>query len=117
MSAEADLYTTLSGDTSVMSLVDDRVYPDVVPQDRDLPAVAYSRVGTEYVNSIHGAALAQRATLEVFCMAARREDAEEICDAVSDAVRPSAFVTVGRRAEFDSEQLVWASVLTVDYWE
>ncbi len=117
MSAEADLYSALVGDTSVMSLVDDRVYPDVLPQDKALPAVAYSRVGTEYVNTIHGTSVAQKATLDVFCMAERREDAEAICDAVEDVARPVEFITIGRRAEFDADQMLWAAVLTVDYWE
>lgn len=117
MSAEASLYSALTGDTSVMLLVDDRVYPDVLPQDKALPAVAYSRIGTEYVNTIHGTSLASKATLDVFCMAERREDAEDICNAVEEVSRVADFITTGRRAEFDADQLLWAAVLTVEFWE
>lgn len=117
MSAEADLYSALTSDTGVSALVEERVYPEVAPQDQPLPSIAFSRLATEYVNSIHGTSLAQKATLDVYCMGTDKPSAEELCDEVELALRTADFITVGRRAEFDGEQLLWSAVLTVDYWE
>lgn len=117
MSAETTLYATLTASTGVSALVASRVYPDVAPQDVTLPSVVFERTDTEYVNTIHGTAVAQRATLEVWCMAEGRSDAEQLADAVIAAVRPASFLTTGRRAEFNAEQSVWAAVVTLDFWE
>ena len=117
MSAETSLYAALSGDAGVDAFVSGRVYPDVAPQDSALPAVVFERIGTEYLNTIHGTAIAQKASLEVWCMAETRAAAESVCTAVETAARTADFITVGRRAEFDNEQLVWATVLSVDFWE
>ena len=117
MSAETVLYSTLSADTGVDSLVDGRIYPDVAPQDGDLPAIAFERVGTEYHNTIHGTAIATRVSMEAWCMGETRADAESVCDAVELAARAATFFTTGRRAEFDPETNLWAAVLSLDYWQ
>lgn len=117
MSAETSLYAALAADTSVGAICDDRIYPDVAPQDASLPAVAFERTGTEYVNTIHGTAIATRSTLAVYCMAEARATAEGLCDAVAAASRSAGFISADRRAEFNAEQMLWATVLTVDFWE
>jgi hypothetical protein len=115
MSAETVLYAALSDDAGVESLVSTRIYPDVSPQDVALPAVSFTRVGTEYINTIHGAAVGSFASLEVWCMARTRLAAEDVADAVELAARAATFVTTNRRAEYDDDAAVWASVVTVDY--
>jgi hypothetical protein len=117
MSAETVLYTALSTTTTVDSLVDGRVYPDIAPQDASLPAIAFERTGTEYINTIHGDAIATKAMLAIYCMAETRADAEGLCDVVADAVRAADFTTIDRRAEFNAEQALWATVLEVQFWE
>ena len=42
---EAGLYSLLSNDAGVSALVSARIYPAVVPQDIDLPAIAYQLIG------------------------------------------------------------------------
>ncbi len=117
MSAETVLYSTLSGAAGVTAIVSTRIYPDVVPQEAALPAIAFARAETEYVNTIHGTTVAKRAVLEVWCMAAGRAAAEALGDAVESAARTGGFMPSGRRPEFDDEADTWAAVLTVDYWE
>lgn len=117
MSAETSLYSALSGDAGVTAIVAGRVYPDVAPQGSALPAIVFERTQTDYLNTIHGTAIAQKASLEVWCMAETRAQAEALCNAVETAARTADFITMGRRAEFDNEQMLWATVLSVDFWE
>ena len=46
MNIEEALYSKLTGDAGVAALVSTRIYPNVVPQDIALPAVAYQRIST-----------------------------------------------------------------------
>jgi hypothetical protein len=117
MSAETTLYATLAAASAVTALVSTRIYPDIAPQEVAVPCIAFSRTGTEYVQSIHGPVLAQRVSIEVSCMAATRASAEGIADAVLTAAVAAAFIAAGRRADFDPDSGLWAAVLTVDYWQ
>lgn len=118
MSAETELYSVLSGAAGVTALVGTRIYPDVVPVQKDLPAIAFMRSETEYVNTIHGTApLAKVVTLEVGCMAAVRLDAEALADAVEAAVAVGGFIVVGRVPDLESGVDYVSTVLTVKFWE
>ena len=116
MSVESTLYSTLSGAAGVTALVSTRIYPDVVPQEATLPCVAFARLDTAYENTIHSAApILETATMEISCMATTRVGADALCDAVLAAVGAAQFIPVGRRAEFDFDNQMYATVLSVDY--
>ncbi len=117
MSAEASLYALLSNAAPVTALVAARVYPDVAPQESALPAIVFERANTEYLNTIHGTTVGARVTLEVWCMAEGRSAAEALADAVLSAASGTDFVPVGRRADFDAEQQLWAAIVALDLWE
>lgn len=120
MSAETRLTATLLAHAPLTALVGAgaaaRIYPDNVPQEQAAPCVAYSRTGTENTYSISGQIVAERATLEVWCMAEARAKAEEICDAASAACKGAGYLLAGRRGEFDPDAELWGAVLTVDIW-
>ena len=44
MYIEAALYYHLTNDTDVKALISARAYPNVIPQDADLPALAYQEI-------------------------------------------------------------------------
>lgn len=44
---EAAIYSILSNDANVIAIVSTRIYPLLLPQDADLPALTYSRISTE----------------------------------------------------------------------
>jgi hypothetical protein len=116
VSAESDLYTALSGAAAVTAIVSTRIYPDVVPQEQTIPSVAFARIGTQYERTIHSATpIMQTATLEIACMDDKRADAEALADAVVTAAAGSGFRVMDRRAELDSENGIWATVLTVEH--
>ena len=116
MSAETVLYSTLSGASAVTALVSTRIYPDLVPQDSTLPCVAFQRVSTEPVMTIHSAVpIAEEVTLEVACMSTSRVAADALADAVRNAAGAAGFSQLDRRAELDPENSLWATILTVEY--
>lgn len=117
MSAETVLYATLTGSAPVSALVATRIYPDLVPQEAALPCVAFSRVDTRYLTTIHTATpLGQDAVLEVACMATSRTAADALADAVLTAAGGAGFTALSRRAELDAENNLWAAVLTVEHF-
>jgi len=117
MSSETTLYSTLAADPAVSALVDARIYPDVVPQDVTGAAIAYLKVGTEPVTTLHtNVPLASFTTLEVWCMAGKRADAEAVASAAMDALGAALFNLLDRRAEFDADNDLWASVLIVRHF-
>jgi Protein of unknown function (DUF3168) len=121
MSAETVLYPTLKSWPAVTSIVgagdSARIYPDVVPQTVAAPCIAFARVETEYVATLSNPRAAVKALMEVACMSTSRIEADALADAVQDAVAAAPFIPTGRRAELDSESLVWSTVLSFDYWE
>lgn len=114
MTAESVAYTTLRDDGAVSGLVGTRIYPDFVPQEQALPAIAVSRVSTEFVTTIHTEApVAEITSLDVWCMAETRVESESVADAALSALTAAHFAAVDRRPEFDAESNVYAAVLTM----
>jgi hypothetical protein len=113
VSAETNLYATLSAASAVTALVSARIYPDVVPLEEAVPSIAYSRVDTEFVNTIHGASVAQFANLEVVCMAVARDVADDLADKAAAALAVAGWLMQSRRQEFDDEAGLWGTVLSV----
>lgn len=120
MSSEDTFFSALSAAATVTALVGTgtkiRIFPDYVPAETALPAVAYTRAGTEYLNSISNAVLAQRATLEVWCLARKRPAADSLADTITPVLAAANFLFTGRRTEFEPENGIWATILTVDHW-
>ena len=52
MSLESAIYSELTEHQGLSDLVADRVYPRQIPQDRALPAIAYTRVSTRDTSSM-----------------------------------------------------------------
>lgn len=118
MSAEQDLYTVLSGNAGVMALVSTRIYPDIVPEDAALPAIAYQRAQTEFVTTIHGGtSLGQTVVLEVSCVATTRAGALALANAVVAAMNGTDFYSIDQQSAVDYENGLWGSVVSVNFNE
>lgn len=117
MTHEESLYAALTGSAGVTALVASRIYPDAVPQDINLPAVAFTRTSTEYLPTIHNLIpVAETATLEVWCMAETRAGAEALASACVAAMGPAGFEMQSRAAQPpDAEMAVQSTVLTVTF--
>jgi len=120
MAAEQDEYDALRNAAAVTAVCSTRIYPDVIPQEKALPAVAYVRAGTEFVTTIHtGTPQRTRATVEVWCHAETRSAADSLAVLVQTALTAELFYPTDRRAEMDSSGPlnVFATVLTYQLWE
>lgn len=115
MSAETTLVSALTGDAAVSARVGTRIYPDVIPQEQAVPAIAYSRAETEGFFTIHSATpIAERVVFEVFCLDDERAVAESLADEASAALAGARFIARNRRFEFDPDNGLYATVLTVE---
>lgn len=118
MSAETVAYSTLSAASAVTAIAGTRIYPDFVPTEIAVPAVAISRASTEYTTTIHsGVPIGVDVMLEVWSMADTRKVAEQLADAVVTALGTAGFIMQDRSPEFDSDTKLFAAVLTVIYHE
>lgn len=118
MSAETQLYSTMTAAAGVTALVGQRVYPDVIPQESDLPAIAYQRTGTEFQNTIHGGSpLGQTTTLEIMCVAETRHGANGLAQAVVAALAGTDFSAIDQQAAADlasGEAGLWGAIVIVN---
>lgn len=123
MSAETELYDTLKADSAVLAIVGPtsdvaRIFPDVIPLDTEIPAIAFARADTEFINTVHGTApLGSTATLEVTCVDTTREKADALAVAVINASAAAGFSPVSRAAAVELESDLWATILNLIFNE
>lgn len=119
MTSEDSLYSALTGAAGVAALVGTRVYPDIAAADAAMPALSFSRIATEYLKTIHGGISAALVTFDIYCLAATREAADALAEAVQTGIVGNGFEPTGRRTETDGgeSESVEMTVLTVEYWE
>lgn len=82
MSIEAGLYAALIAADRVAGLVGDRVYPEAIPQEAALPAIAYQRVAGASVDGIGGGTGIANATIQVTITASEYRTAKEIAGVI-----------------------------------
>ncbi len=103
MSAESALYSALSGASGLTALVGTRIYPDVIPEDADLPAVVTARQGTEPVIGIGGAKFGEFAQMIVSAWAPTRTLAESVGDQIAEALRVAGNPATNRAGGYDED--------------
>ena len=82
---EEGLYAHLAADSGVAALVSTRIYPLVVPQDVDLPAIAYQRISGPRDHVHEGASGLVVARMQVTCHAWSYSGAKALAEAVRAA--------------------------------
>ena len=117
MSAEQSIYRILAEDSSVTGYVDEKIYKDIIPQPDDLPAIVYSRTGTEPVQTIHGVNIAGFAQIQIQVWAKTRTSAEQIEAAVISALNAAGEPYTSRGALYDEETRSHGVALDVSLFE
>ena len=117
MTGEQQLYRILSADTTLAGLVDTRIYQDVIPQPDELPAVVYSRSGTEPVTTIHGDTPGAFAQLQAQVWAKTRSAAEAVSAAVVAALLAEGETYTARGALYDEETKAHGIAIDVTLFE
>lgn len=116
MTAEDRVYAALNV-AGVTALVSTRIYPDGIPQDLPLPAIAFVRLPSSVaLYTLQTAYVGEKAVLDVYCVADTRTASEGIGDAARDALAAAGILMVSRRGEFDLGTIHYAAVLTVNVW-
>lgn len=84
---EAAVYSILTADSTLSALVGTRIYPNVVPQDVTLPAVAYQRISTSRVYS-HSPGVSQlaRPRFQFTSVARSYSDVKAVANALRGAL-------------------------------
>lgn len=117
MSAESEIYSTLSGDVDVAALVGVRIYPDMIEQGADVPAIAYSRASTDLEQTIGGAIITTTTTMVLTCLDDGKAGAEDLADKVVSALQTAGMVVVGRSGSYSPDVLLYESTITVEHTE
>ena len=103
MSAEQQLYAALSAYAPLASIVAARIWPDVIPEDGQLPAVVYARHETEPIVTLSGVLAAEFVDMAIGCWAISRGAADAAADAVIAALLAAGHGYGNRNAGFDAE--------------
>jgi hypothetical protein len=101
MKPEETLAAWLSDYAPLAAEVSDRLYPDVAPEDAELPLLMYLRGGTEPLITIHGTVLGAQVTLQTQAWAETRSEAESIGDLVVAALASNGEPYISRDAVYD----------------
>lgn len=118
MSAETEAYAALKNDSAVAAIVGSRIYPDFVPQDKTLPAISLTVTDTDPVTTIHSnTPVGYHVTMEAWCLSSSRASAEDLATKAVAALAGAGFVITNRVPEYDPEAEVWATVVTVMFWQ
>lgn len=118
MGAESIIYAALTGDAGVAAIVNNRIYPGLLPKDKPLPAIVQAKPeDAEYIVTIHSSIpCGSRVPLELWCIALTNAEAEALGDAVEFALGTANIVPTGRRADIDPEIEGHAAVITCVVW-
>jgi len=118
MKAEETIYSVLSADAGIDAICGDRIYPDARPAETGvLPAIVFQRSDTEVTQGLSGAVLAQRALIQIACLATLRADAEGLADVVVTIAAAQGWVYLNRTAAFEPESEIYVAAIDVQLQE
>ena len=86
MTVEIALQEFLVADPGVSAIVDDRIYPLVIPQRGEIPAIVYSRYATVHVPTHGGMTGLEESRFQLSLWGDTPNDTWALADAVEDAV-------------------------------
>lgn len=78
----ADMRTYIIAQASVSTLIDTRMYPDVLPQTATLPAVVYRRIDTTLHPALTNHSTLEQARIAYDCYATTRDAANTLAAAI-----------------------------------
>lgn len=86
MTIEAGIFAHLIGNAGVVALVGTRIYPLLVPQDAEMPALAYQRISGPRDHAHDGASGLALARIQLTFVAASYDGAKSLAAAVRAAM-------------------------------
>jgi hypothetical protein len=116
---EQKLYTVLSGNATVEVLVNTRIYPLVMPQGVEMPAITYYETGNRPVNTLDGKTGLENPTIAINCWATAYDEADAVARAVHsamDGARTFRSVMINQADVYDPEINLFAKAQTFSCW-
>ena len=86
--------TMLLKSSALVSLVGNRIYPDLVPTEAQKPALSLLLVSTVYDDAVDGTRLITASNWQINCMANSRMNASAVADAVFKALHGQSHDTI-----------------------
>ncbi len=86
MAVETKLVALLSATSAITALVKDRIYPLILPQNQDLPAISYTRIIGMPVYSLKGYSGLDNVHVQIDCWASTYAGAKAVAAAVLAAI-------------------------------
>lgn len=83
---EAVLYAKLIADSGLSALIGTRVYPNVIPQNATLPAIAYQRISTRQTVSHSGPSNLYRPRFQFTAVSTTYANVKAVAGALRDAL-------------------------------
>lgn len=81
------VYEHLIADTDVKALVDDRIYPVLMPEDAYLPAIVYTPLNASYDSALQGDTGFVKQTVQFVCHGESFKKARELSRKVKKAIQ------------------------------
>ena len=82
---EAAIYSILSDTTEITDLVSTRIYPSIIPQKAELPAISYQQIFGDRLHTMDGADGLVNALYQINCRAQSYDQLQELVNAVRKA--------------------------------
>lgn len=83
---EIDIFSYLRNDPTVAALVGSRIYPLLLPQDYDLPAITYTKISGSRINAKTGQTGLANPRFQFSCWGKTYLEAKKVADAVRIAM-------------------------------
>lgn len=116
MSAESTIYDALRLYAPLIAAVGARIYPDAIAEDEPLPAIVFTRGGTEPIYTIDGTLHAERVSMSVEALASSRTEAEDTCNQAVAALRAAGLYHSNRGSTVWPEVGAYSATVDVDVW-
>lgn len=83
---EDGLYAYLSSQSNITSITGSRIYPSILPQKPDLPAIVFESIGSNPVSRQDGKPTLEISRYQIDCYARTSRDAKILAQAVRDSL-------------------------------
>lgn len=116
---ETKIYTVLTGNATVETLVNTRIYPVVMPQNASLPAITYHETANNPVNYLGGKTGLENPHIAINCWATAYDQANDVAKAVNvamDGARTFRAVMINQVDVFDPEVNIFAKAQLYSCW-
>ena len=87
MSINTALYSRLSSFAGLFALVGNRIYPVLIPESAQLPAVAYSLISTPEIHAMNADPTINGPRYQISCRSATFSSAEDVAEQVKLALK------------------------------